>query len=120
MQILQRFLIVRLVGMRKMGEVLGGRLFPKPEQAELRRTFIERWAENDKRAYTNSMRALVGWSVADRVNAIDCPTLVIAADEDDTPVAVKEAFVANMRRPELVVIEDSHHATPAERPEAFN
>ena len=42
MQILQRFLIVRLVGMRKMGEVLGGSLFPKPEQAELRRTFIER------------------------------------------------------------------------------
>jgi hypothetical protein len=29
MQILQRFLIVRLVGMRRMGEVLSGRLFLK-------------------------------------------------------------------------------------------
>jgi len=108
MQILQRFLIVRLVGMRKMGEVLGGRLFPKPEQAELRRTYID------------SMRGLVGWSVADRVNAIDCLTLVIAADEDYTPVTVKEAYVSNLKQAELVVIEDSRHATPAERPEAFN
>ena len=66
------------------------------------------------------MRALVGWSVANRVNAIDCPTLVIAADEDYTPVATKEATVANMRQAELVVIEDSRHATPAERPEPFN
>jgi len=120
MQVLQRFLIVRLVGMRKMGEVLSGRLFPKPEQAELRRTFIERWAENDKRAYTDSMRALVGWSVADQVNGIECPTLVVAADEDYTPVADKQAYVATMRRAELVVIEDSRHATPAERPEQFN
>src|SRR3972149_3703937 len=51
LQIFQRFLIVRLLGMRKMGEVLSKRLFIKPEQEALRRTFVERWAENDQRAY---------------------------------------------------------------------
>ena len=117
---LQRLLVARLLGMRKMGQFLGARLFPKPEQDELRRMFVERWAENDKRAYVNSMRALLGWSVADRLDEIGCPTCVIAADEDYTPVSYKEEFVAKMARAELVVIEDSRHATPVERPEQFN
>jgi 3-oxoadipate enol-lactonase len=117
---LQRLLIVRLLGMRKMGEALGKRLFPKPEHQELRRMFVERWAENDKRAYYAAMRGLVGWSVADRLGDVRCPTLVIAADEDYTPVSLKRAYVAKMPRAEMVVIEDSRHATPVERPEQFN
>ncbi len=117
---LQRLLIVRLLGMRKMGEVLSKRLFPKPEHEELRRIFVERWAENDKRAYFDAMKALVGWSVADRLGDIRCPTLVIAADEDYTPVSLKQAYVAKMVQAELVVIEDSRHGTPVEQPEQFN
>jgi 3-oxoadipate enol-lactonase len=117
---LQRLLIARLLGMRKMGQVLSKRLFPKPEQEELRRAIVERWAENDKRTYIDSTRGLVGWSVVDRLDAVRCPTLVIAADEDYTPVSLKEAYVAKMPQAELVIITDSRHATPIERPEEFN
>ena len=117
---LQRLLIVRLLGMRKMGQVLSKRLFPKPEHEELRRVFVERWAENDRRAYSDAMRAIVGWSVSDRLGDIRSPTLVIAADEDYAPVSLKEAYIAKMPQAELVVIADSRHATPAERPEQFN
>jgi len=117
---LQRLLIVRLLGMRKMGQVLSKRLFPKPEHEELRRVFVERWAENDRRAYSDAMRAIVGWSVSDRLGDIRSPTLVITADEDYAPVSLKEAYVAKMPQAELVVIADSRHATPAERPEQFN
>ncbi len=120
LQVLQRQLIVRLLGMRKMGEVLSQRLFPKPGQEDLRRLFVERWAENDPRAYRAAMQAIVGWSVADRLDGIECPTLVIAADQDYTPVAAKEAFVARLPHAELVVIADSRHATPVERPDEFN
>jgi len=120
LQVLQRQLIVRLLGMRKMGEVLSKRLFPKPGQEDLRRLFVEHWAENDPRAYRDAMQAIVGWSVADCLDTIQCPTLVIAADQDYTPVAAKEAFVARMPHAELVVIADSRHATPVERPEEFN
>ncbi len=116
----QRIAIVKLLGMRKMGEVLSKRLFIKPEQEDIRRIFVERWAENDQRAYLNAMRALVGWSVADRLETIQCPTLVIAADEDYMPVSVKEAYTARMQNAELAVIRDSRHATPVERPEQFN
>jgi len=120
MQIWSRELIVRLLGMRKMGEVLADRLLPGAEHTNLRQTFIERWAENDKRAYLASFRALVGWSVADRLGDIRCPTLVIAAEHDYTPVALKEAYVAKMPNARLVVIPNSRHATPVERPDAFN
>jgi 3-oxoadipate enol-lactonase len=120
LQVLQRQVIVRLLGMRKMGEVLSKRLFPKPGQEDLRSLFVERWAENDPRAYRDAMRALVGWSVTDHLGSIQCPTLVISADQDYTPVAAKEAYVARMPRAELVVISDSRHATPVEQPEQFN
>ncbi len=120
LQILQRFLIVRLLGMRKMGEVLSKRLFPNPDQAQLRKIFVERWAENDPRAYREAMRALVGWSVADRLSEIRCPTLVIASDQDYTPVSAKEAYVSRIPNARLVVIPNAHHAVTVERPEAFN
>ncbi len=118
--VLQRQLIVRLLGMRKMGEFLSKRLFPKPGQEKLRQLFIERWAENDPQAYRDAMRAIVGWSVTDQLNTIQCPTLVIAADQDYTPVTVKEAYVARIPQAELKVISDSRHATPVEQPEKFN
>jgi 3-oxoadipate enol-lactonase len=120
MQVWQRFLIVRLLGMRKMGEVLSKKLFPKAEHEGLRAVFVERWAENDARAYRESMRAIGGWSVADQIENIRCSTLAIASDGDYTPVAVKKAYVERMARAELVVIEDARHALPAEQPEKFN
>ena len=116
----QRFAIVRLLGMRRMGEVLSKRLFPKAEHASLRRTFAERWAENDPQAYQEAMRAMIGWSVTDRLGSITCPTLVITADQDYTPVALKEAYAKLMPDARLVVIDDAHHATPVEQPEKFN
>ncbi|MGC9335676.1 MAG: alpha/beta fold hydrolase [Anaerolineae bacterium] len=119
-QLVQRQLIVRVLGMRKMGEVLGRRLFPKPEQGNLRQLFAQRWAENDPRAYREAMKALIGWSVADRLADIACPVLVVAADQDYTPVESKAAYVRRLPRGELRVIEDSRHATPVEHPEQFN
>lgn len=116
----QRFAIVRLLGMRKMGEVLSKRLFPKPEQEPLRAVFVERWAENDPRAYQSAMRALVGWSVTDRLASIRCPVLIVAADQDYTPVAVKQEYAKRIAGAELAIIPDAHHATPVEQPERFN
>jgi pimeloyl-ACP methyl ester carboxylesterase len=66
------------------------------------------------------MRAIIGWSVADRLKDISCPTLVIGSDEDYTPIAEKEAYVERIARAKLIVIEDSRHALPLEKPEEFN
>ena len=116
----QRIAIVNLLGMRKMGEVLSKRLFIKPEQEGIRQVFADRWAKNDQRAYLNSMRALVGWSVSARIGSISCPTLIISADQDYSPISVKEAYTAQIPGAQLAVIPDSRHATPVEHPQEFN
>ncbi len=120
MMVWQRIAIVKLLGMKKMGEMLSKRLFIKPEQEDIRQIFVTRWAENNQRAYLDAMRALVGWSVTAHIGSIRCPTLIIAADQDYSPVSAKEAYTAQIQGARLVVIPDSRHATPVERPQEFN
>lgn len=117
-----RFFILRFMGMQKMGETLAPRLFPSDEHAAERKLFIEKWAQNDKPAYVNAMSAIVGWSVEEKIGTITIPTLIIAADQDYTPVASKEAYIAKMKAAPvtLKVIENAHHALPVERPAIFN
>lgn len=116
----QRLAIIRLLGLPRMGRVLATRLFPKPEHAGLREGFATRFASNQRAPYLASLRALIGWSVSARLDQISCPTLVICADQDYTPVALKQAYTARLANARLVVIADSHHALPMEQPEAFN
>ena len=115
-----RKFIVSLVGMKKMGEVLAPRLFIKPEQEDLRQKLIERWAENDKKAYLNALKSLKGWTAKDRIHTINCPTLVISSDEDYTPVSVKEEYTALIPKGKVVVIDDARHAVTMEKPNQFN
>jgi 3-oxoadipate enol-lactonase len=112
--------IVQEFGMRAMGQALSPHLFPKPEHASLREIIVERWAENDPRAYIEATRSFLGWDVTDRLGAIACPTLAIASDQDYSPVALKEAYVALMPDARLAVIPEAHHAVPMEHVEEFN
>jgi 3-oxoadipate enol-lactonase len=116
----QRLLISNLMGPKKMGEVISQRLFPEPQQTEMAQTMASRWAENDKAAYLASTKALIGWSVSAHLARITCPTLVIAADQDYTPIALKEAYVKQIPNAHLHVIENSRHATPMDQTEVFN
>jgi 3-oxoadipate enol-lactonase len=116
----KRRLIVRFLGMRKLGKFLAEILLPDPEQVTLRKTFIERWSANDRRAYLASMKAIFGWSVLDKLGTVNCPTLFISADQDYTPPAAKEAYAALMPRAEVVVIRKSRHLTPIDQTLLFN
>ncbi|MFX0032926.1 MAG: alpha/beta fold hydrolase [Candidatus Hodarchaeota archaeon] len=116
----KRTFIVKLVGMKKMGEVLAPRLFIKPEQEELRAKLIERWQENDKKAYLSAMRALIGWSVRDQLGKIKCPTLVIGSDQDYAPSSIKEEYTKLLSNAKFIEIKDARHAVAIEKPEEFN
>ncbi|MFJ4141648.1 alpha/beta fold hydrolase [Pseudomonas sp. NPDC089734] len=120
MQLLRRWTLSRLVSMETLGKALGKLLLPKPEQAELRQRIADRWSRNDKRAYLASFDAIVGWGVQEKLSRITCPTLIISADHDYTPVSLKEAYVKRLPNARLVVIKDSRHATPLDQPETFN
>lgn len=116
----KRWAMARLLSLEAIGKALAARLFPKPEQAELRRKMAQRWATNDKRAYLASFDAIVGWGVSERLGQIRCPTLVITADQDYTPIQLKERYVRLIPQARLAVIEDSRHATPLDQPQVFN
>jgi len=116
----KRWSLMRVLSMGTIGKALGAKLFPKPEQASLRQKIAARWARNDKHAYLASFDAIVGWGVQERLSRVSCPTLVVSADRDYTPVALKETYVKLLPDARLVVIADSRHATPLDQPERFN
>lgn len=112
-----RVVMLRLLGPRGFARALAPRLFPKPEQAELRREFEERVAANDPSAYRRATRALIGWSVLARLGEVRCPTLVLGSDRDYTPHAAKQAYVAKLANARFEEITDSGHGAPADQPE---
>ncbi len=120
LEFLKRRLIVRILGMRRMAEILAGRLFPEKGQEALRREMARRWAQNDKKAYNNSVRVLQDRSVSKYLCEVRCPTLVISAGQDYTPLSYKQSYVSKMPDAVLVEISDSRHATPLDQPEIFN
>ena len=120
LEVWRRTVLVRWRGLRRMGERIGARLLPRPEHAALRATFIARFAQNDPQAYLNSLKALIGWSVTDRLGSIRCPVLVVSSEHDYTALAFKEKYAQQIPDARIVVIPDAHHAVPVEQPEKFN
>lgn len=66
------------------------------------------------------MEAIVGWGVQERLGRITCPTQIIPADHNDTPVALQEHYVTLIPDARLAVIDNSRHATPLDHAERFN
>jgi len=111
-----RMLLLKLLGPKTLARVIAPKLFPKPEQAELRKRVEESIGANDPDAYQRATRGLVGWSVLERLKDITCPVLVLASDRDYTPLSVKQAYVDVLRDARLQVIHDSGHASPVDQP----
>jgi 3-oxoadipate enol-lactonase len=115
-----RFAIVRLFGMRALGKMVARPLFPDPGQEALRQRFLEAIAANDPRAYLDSLRALIGWSVEERISGIQCPVLIISSDQDYTPVDFKREYAAKIPGAEVAVIQNSRHVAPLDQPAELN
>lgn len=115
-----RLFIVRVCGMRMVGRKLAHEMFPESDQHELRQKVINRWAENDKRCYLDSIRALVNWSAAGRLAEIKCPLIEIRGDLDDTPLSLTDGQLAVIPDARRQVIAGSRHATPVDRVDEFN
>ena len=115
-----RLLLVRFFGLRVTGKVLSKKLFPRPEMDMMRKDFIEKWAKNDKIAYLHSVKAMIGWSVADKLHTITCPVLFITSEFDYTSIAAKEHFAQKISNAQLAVIKDAKHAVTVEKAQEFN
>lgn len=115
-----RRIALKLVGLKGLAKKVAALNLPNPDQAELRDKLAARLGDSDPAAYRASMEALFGWTVEDRVGSIECPILVVAADQDYTPVSFKEAYLKKLRKARLSVIANSRHVTPFDQPESLN
>lgn len=112
--------LVHLFGLPRTARLIADRLFPHEDQAPKRQRVIDVVGANPKAAYLATIHALIGWSALERLHAIACPVLVIAAEHDYTPLADKRAEATRFPHVEFVVVEGSRHGTPFDAIERFN
>lgn len=120
MMVLTRIAMARAVGMSRLARFVAKRMFPGPEHADTRARMIMRHSTNDRASYIQAVNALAGWSVSDRIETLATPTLVIAADQDFTPVSEKEAYAARMPDARVEQVMDSRHITHIDQADRLN
>jgi len=112
--------LVRALGLRRAARLIARRMFPHDDQAPKRQRVVDVVGANPRRAYLDTVQALIGWSAIERLAVLRMPTLIIAAEHDYTPLEDKRAELAHFPQAELVVIAGSRHGTPFDAIEAFN
>jgi 3-oxoadipate enol-lactonase len=115
-----RLALMGWLGPRRLSEVMTHRLFPRPDQAELRARVARRDAQNDRNVYLQTVRALTRWSVSERLAGLQAPVLVLAAEHDYFLRRETDAFVAALPDARVVHFPGTRHGLPLELPEAFN
>ncbi len=103
--------LIAVFGMQWAGRKFAERLFPHPWQDSMRERAAQVVGAVPAKSYRGLMRALEHWTANDRLKALACRTLVIAAEHDYVPIAEKHALAAALHA-ELVVIRGSRHGTP--------
>ncbi|MFK8032213.1 MAG: alpha/beta fold hydrolase [Gammaproteobacteria bacterium] len=117
MMVLYRIAMAKVVGMKRMARFVAKRLFPEDHQADLRKRMIKRHEGNDQDSYIKAVQALAGWSVADRIDQLELPVLVLAADQDLTPLEDKLVYLEEMGNARLEVIRNSRHVSHVDQAE---
>ena len=118
---LLRMVLVHTVGVERQAEVVSERLFPAPEEAELREQIRAQIAQADPRGYRAAMRALARFNVEDRLPEIAVPTLVVTG-EADTTVSPRYQRVLAERIPNArqVILPGAGHPLTVSHPQEFN
>lgn len=119
-QLAMRRAVIRLFGLRTLAKRIAPKLFPDPGQQSLREQFLASVAVADQQSYLHLVRAIGRFDVSERLDGCAIPALIIAADQDYTPLAFKRAFTARMKSAQLSVAPNSRHATPLDSPAFCN
>ena len=118
---LQRAQALFFNDMRLLGQVIADRLFPLPEQHELREAAIEEFAANPTLIYHRMLLTTMRINLLDQLRKVQRPTLVVAGERDNTvPMVYKETLHAGIAGSRIEVVPDSGHATPLDQPDYFN
>jgi len=117
----QRLWLLATAPMPSLAAHVAGRLFPWPEQRALYEAAVGSLSATSRRGYAAAMRALARFDARGQLAAIRRPTLIVAGDRDPVvALAPKLRLGAAIPGAHVVVVPGSGHATPYDRPGAFN
>lgn len=118
---LRRILLVHAVGLPAQAEVVARRVFPRPEDEEVRRQVVLRITQADPRAYRAAMRSLGLFNSVPRLGEIKAPVLVVSG-EDDTTVRpdLQKQLADAIPGARQVIVPEAGHAVAIDRYEVFN
>ena len=120
LRMLARLDLLACAPMRVVAAHVARGLFPRVGQRELYLAAVARLASNPRRTYLACIRALAGFDARRRLAEVRCPTLVVAGDRDTTvPLAAKRMLQRSIPGAQLLLVEDSGHATPCDQAERF-
>jgi len=118
---LRRAVSVLTLGLKAQAQVVAERLFPDPNDRELREMFIAIVLRADPRAYHLAMVALGLFNSCKRLSEIKAPTLVVTGADDSTVSPARQQMLAQgIPGARQVVIQDAGHAVSVDQAEQFN
>ena len=117
----QRKFLMPFLSMARIAGIIGGKLFPDPDQVEIRERMVREWGvRNDRLQYLRATRAALRHDVFDRLDQIRAPTLLVRGAMDTTIPSELQVELEQIPKTRLVIIDRSRHATPVDAPERFN
>jgi pimeloyl-ACP methyl ester carboxylesterase len=111
--------LVHVLGMGLVGRMFATRLFPYAWQQPLRERAARVIAAVPGPSYIGLMKALERWTASDRLAALSCKSLLIAAEHDYVPVAQQRLLAAALGA-QFALIRGSRHGTPFDSVQATN
>jgi 3-oxoadipate enol-lactonase len=119
--LLKRYFRARLRGAGSQAELTASRIFPKPEQEELRRELISHIRQTDPVVYRTAMRELGLFDARKRLKDIHLPSLVITGENDTTvPLENQHDLAAGIPDCRQVFIANAGHGAIIDQPDAIN
>ncbi|MEE9355978.1 MAG: alpha/beta hydrolase [Methylococcaceae bacterium] len=110
-----RYLLLKTFGIKVMASVISKRLFPGDNQDELKLFVKNGLRSNNTQTYLDAMKALVSWSVEDKLADINIPVLVIGADRDYSSLDCT-GYANKLPNATVTIVEDCGHASLIEKP----
>ena len=111
--------LVRMLGMPRAAVVFAARLFPEKFQHAMRTHTAAAMGAVPATSFLGMGLALARWAILDRLDLLSSRALLIAAENDYTPLAEKVALAKKLHA-EIVVVKGSRHGTPFDSVQATN
>jgi pimeloyl-ACP methyl ester carboxylesterase len=119
--LLRRYIRARVRGAGAQAELTASRIFPRPDQEELRHELVAHIRQTDPEVYKQAMRELALYDARRNLRYIHIPTLVITARNDTTvPLENQHDLFVGIPGCRQVFIENAGHGVIIDQPDRVN